>query len=95
MASRYVVEHLNHLGIVAEVCPEIGVAAWPDQHEPGDCQCFEGIDLHHTLLPEVGRWTEVLRLNDLHRLVLRLLGPPYEHCYLVFQQTPEGDGPSI
>jgi hypothetical protein len=29
MAARYVVEHLNHLGIVAEVCREIGVAAWP------------------------------------------------------------------
>ena len=30
MAARYVVEHLNHLGIVAEVCREIGVAAWLD-----------------------------------------------------------------
>jgi transposase len=52
-------------------------------------QCFEGIDLHHTRLPDGTRWTEVLRLTDLHRLVLRLLGPGYEHCYLVFQQTPE------
>jgi hypothetical protein len=26
MVSRYVVEHLNHLGIVAQVCREIGVA---------------------------------------------------------------------
>ena len=34
MASRYVVEHLNHLGIVAEVCREIGVADWLDQQEP-------------------------------------------------------------
>ena len=34
MASRYVVEHLNHLGIVAEVCREIGVAAWLDEHDP-------------------------------------------------------------
>lgn len=34
MASRYVVEHLNHLGIVAEVCREIGVAAWLDGHDP-------------------------------------------------------------
>jgi hypothetical protein len=31
MASRFVVEHLNHLGIVAEVCREIGVADWLDQ----------------------------------------------------------------
>src|SRR5262245_28935412 len=38
MASRYVVEHLNHLGIVAEVCREIGVAAWLDQQEPGNRQ---------------------------------------------------------
>ena len=34
MAVRYVVEHLNHLGIVAEVCREIGVAAWLDSHDP-------------------------------------------------------------
>jgi transposase len=33
-----VVEHLNHLGIVAEVCREIGVAAWLDQQEPGNRQ---------------------------------------------------------
>jgi transposase len=52
-------------------------------------QCFEGIDLHHTLLPDGPRWTEVLRLTDLHRLVLRLLGPAYENCYLVSQQTVE------
>jgi transposase len=38
MASRYVVEHLNHLGIVAEVCREIEVAAWLDQQEPGNRQ---------------------------------------------------------
>ncbi len=34
MVARYVVEHLNHLGIVAEVCREIGVAAWLDSHDP-------------------------------------------------------------
>jgi hypothetical protein len=28
MASRFVVEHLNHLGIVAEACREAGVAEW-------------------------------------------------------------------
>ena len=38
MASRHVVEHLNHLGIVAEVCREIGVADWLDQQEPGNRQ---------------------------------------------------------
>jgi transposase len=38
MASRYVVEHLNHLGIVAQVCREIGVADWLDDQEPGNRQ---------------------------------------------------------
>jgi transposase len=46
-------------------------------------QCFEGIDLHHTLLPDGTRSTEVLRLSDVHRLVLGLLGPAYERCYVV------------
>jgi len=31
-------KHLNHLGIVAEVCREIGVAEWLDQQEPGNRQ---------------------------------------------------------
>ena len=34
MAFEVVVEHLNHLGIVAEVCREIGVAEWLDQQDP-------------------------------------------------------------
>jgi transposase len=34
MVTRFVVEHLNHLGIVAEVCREIGVAEWLDQQDP-------------------------------------------------------------
>ncbi len=34
MAARFVVEHLNHLGLVAEVCREIGVAEWLDQQDP-------------------------------------------------------------
>ncbi len=38
MASRFVVEHLNHLGIVAEVCREIGVAEWLDQQDPTNRQ---------------------------------------------------------
>ena len=38
VAPQYVVEHLNHLGIVAEVCREIGVAQWLDQQEPGNRQ---------------------------------------------------------
>jgi len=44
-------------------------------------QCFEGIDLHLTRRAD-GRWDlEVLRLTDVHRLVLHLLGPAYENCY--------------
>jgi transposase len=34
MAFEVVVEHLNHLGIVAEVCREIGVAEWLDAQDP-------------------------------------------------------------
>jgi transposase len=52
-------------------------------------QCFEGIDLHHTLHPGGSRATEVLRLAPVHRLVLRFLGPAYENCYLVAQETAE------
>jgi transposase len=52
-------------------------------------QCFEGIDLHHTLHPGGSRATEVLRLTPVHRLVLRILGPTYENCYLAAQETAE------
>jgi Domain of unknown function (DUF4277) len=34
MAFEVVVEHLNHLGIVAEVCREIGVAEWLNAQDP-------------------------------------------------------------
>jgi transposase len=34
MAFEVVVEHLNHLGVVAEVCREIGVAEWLDAQDP-------------------------------------------------------------
>jgi transposase len=34
MAFEVVVEHLNHLGIVAEVCQEIGVAEWLNAQDP-------------------------------------------------------------
>jgi transposase len=54
MASRYVVEHLNHLGLVAEVCREIGVTEWLDQQEPGNRQ-----------LVSVGTATVALVLNGL------------------------------
>jgi hypothetical protein len=38
MAFEVVVEHLNHLGIVAEVCREIGVAEWLNTQEPASRQ---------------------------------------------------------
>ncbi|HEV8193151.1 MAG TPA: hypothetical protein VGP82_16945 [Ktedonobacterales bacterium] len=44
-------------------------------------QCFEGIDLHHTLDTDGTRTTQVLRLSTLHRQVIQLLGPAYENCY--------------
>jgi transposase len=46
-------------------------------------QCFEGIDLLHRLVPDGSRHTQILRLSELHRLVLQLLGPAYEHAYLL------------
>jgi transposase len=54
MGPRYVVEHLNHLGIVAEVCREIGIADWLDQQEPG-----------HRQQVSVGTATVALVLNGL------------------------------
>lgn len=38
MAYEVVVEHLNHLGIVAEVCREIGVAEWLNAQDPSSRQ---------------------------------------------------------
>ncbi len=38
MAYTVVVEHLNHLGIVAEVCREIGVAEWLNAQDPSSRQ---------------------------------------------------------
>jgi transposase len=54
VARQYVVEHLNHLGIVAEVCREIGVAEWLDQQESGNRQQVS-----------VGAATVALALNGL------------------------------
>ncbi len=35
-SEEYVNERLDHLGIVAGVCQEIGLAAWLDAQEPGN-----------------------------------------------------------
>jgi len=45
-------------------------------------QCFEGIDLLHIRIGSRLQ-TQLLGLQALHRQVLRLLGPPYSHFYLV------------
>src|SRR5260221_287160 len=67
MASPYVVEHLQHLGIVAAVCREIGVAEWLDAQEPGNRQQVS-----------VGTATVALVLNGLGFSNRRLcLVPPF------------------
>jgi transposase len=43
-------------------------------------QCFEGIELLH-VQTSVASLVLVLRLLPLHRLILHLLGPPYEKIY--------------
>jgi transposase len=52
-------------------------------------QCFEGIDLLYIAQSDGTRTTQTLRLDTVHRLVLQLLGPAYEHAYFAFQQTVE------
>jgi len=34
-------------------------------------------------MPDSSQQTQVLRLTDVHRLVLQLLGPAYAHMYLL------------
>src|SRR5215471_8203868 len=36
--ERYINERLDHLGIVAGICQEIGLAAWLDAQDPGNRQ---------------------------------------------------------
>ena len=43
-------------------------------------QCFEGIELLH-IHSALGTQSLILRLQPMHRLVLALLGPPYEKIY--------------
>lgn len=52
-------------------------------------QYFEGIDLLHIAQPDESRITEILRLDKVHRLILQLLGPAYENCYLASDETAE------
>ena len=45
-------------------------------------QCFEGIELLH-IHSALGTQSLILRLQPMHRLVLALLGPPYEKIYKI------------
>ena len=45
-------------------------------------QCFEGIELLH-IRSASGTQSLILRLQPMHRLVLTLLGPPYEKIYKI------------
>jgi transposase len=45
-------------------------------------QCFEGIELLHVRSAS-GTLSLILRLQPMHRLVLTLLGPPYEKIYKI------------
>ncbi len=45
-------------------------------------QRFEGIDLLHARLLDGSLETQILRLLEVPRLVLHLLGPANEHAYL-------------
>jgi transposase len=45
-------------------------------------QCFEGIELLH-IHSASGMQSLILRLQPVHRLVLALLGPPYEKIYKI------------
>ena len=68
MAYEVVVEHLNHLGIVAEVCAEIGVAEWLDAQAPTSRQqvsvgtatvamALNGLGLSNRQLYLVSHWS--------------------------------------
>lgn len=46
-------------------------------------QCFEGIDLLHVSVPDGPRHTHALRLTDVQRLVLHVLGSAYEHASFI------------
>jgi hypothetical protein len=48
-AESYLNERLDHLGIVAGVCQEIGLAAWLDGQDPGNRkprECGNGDSCH-------------------------------------------------
>lgn len=49
-------------------------------------QCFEGIELLH-IRSASGTQSLILRLQPMHRLVLTLLGPPYEKIYKSLLET--------
>ncbi len=112
--EQYTNKRLDHLGIVAGVCQEIGLAAWLDAQDPSSRQqvsvgiatvamILNGLGFSNRqlyLMPQYfanklvehllgagikAEMLNVLRLQPVHRLILQLLGPLYEHIY-----TPSG-----
>ncbi len=66
-AGQYTNERLDHLGIVAGLCQEIGLAAWLDAQDPGNRQQVS-----------VGTATVAMILNGLGESLRQLdLVPPY------------------
>ena len=52
-----------------------------------DSGLYSEANLHHLTFPDGTRHTQVLRLNAVHWLVLRLLGPAYEDRYLLSSES--------
>ncbi len=57
-AERYVNERLDHLGMVAGVCREIGLAAWLDAQDTANCDFMHILAMpvnHIVAVPASGR----------------------------------------
>ncbi len=72
--EEYRTERLDHLGIVAGVCREIGLVEWLDR-EAGERRNLVSIGSTFQ--------TRLLRLQPLHHKILHLLGPAYEQFYFL------------
>jgi hypothetical protein len=81
-ATGYQTERLDHLGIVAGVCREIGLATYLDafdeqQHE----RVSVGTAVVAMILNGLGFSNRRLHLAALHEQILTLLGPLYRQIY--------------
>lgn len=92
MASRSAVEHLNHLGIVAEVCREIGVAAWLDQQDASNrhsvsvglatvALALDGLRLSRAshALPALNTWLSLRRMRRCARIRVKVAARETPH----------------